>query len=155
MTQYNNFGNVRLQDNLTTTLHNVVTNTYLVNGYHNLISDLYLQEFCKIIVNETQTTNLSIQKVEMYDTNGASIIRRGFTTIIRYANSILVSSYFGEIEGNPSIGNIMEIKYWCGACTDVSNSGVVLSTISTDITKTIYHTLTIDYIITLVPEGVI
>jgi hypothetical protein len=147
-----NGGNIKIKSNLFACLRDVRTGEATVYEYHNLINNAYLQEYVKLIVGAEQTLDLELLRMEMFDSTDTSIIRRGFTTKISYDQSVLASSFFSETEGNPVTGNITTIRYYCGAATDTPGSGTELSEIVTDITKTEYQTLTVDYIITLVAE---
>jgi len=109
----------------------------------NSVKTPYLSEFAKLVAGETQEENLEIQYIELFDSSGSSMIRKGFVETGRQYSQTVFFSTFDTTEAN---GTIDKVRFYYGTdATAAAGSGLVAAEADCGREKDSTYTLTIEY----------
>jgi hypothetical protein len=137
------------------TLEDVITGEKTVQYFHNVITDVGLTMIANNLTDPTPTNDMLINfaalgtnvatVAEGNETLGTETYRNAIASMSNGNKVAYATAYFNQTEVT---GTFKEAGIFCDA-TGAADSGILLSHVNIDVTKTITQKLTVDWTLTL------
>ena len=134
------FSNIKIHCNCFVQL--IGENETITKIYDNSVYPVYLAQFAKEIISETQSFSPEIKIIELRDLDNAFISRKSYAERWNTGAQAVYIFYFAANEGN---GNIGHVRFFCDTATTTESTGTAASQILTDVAKTTDYRMNVIY----------